>query len=169
MNEMQIIQTRVFEIRNQRVMLDFHLAEMYEIETRVLKQAVRRNMERFLADFMFQLTKEESNLLMLSGVSQLVISPHYNFGVSNPFVFTEQGIAMLSSVLKSPRAIQINISIMRAFVELRKYAMGYAELKNRVDCLEDFLNVKINNLYVDLAQKEDKNTKPKPVIGFAPN
>jgi hypothetical protein len=169
MNDMQIIQTRVFEIRDQRVMLDFHLAEMYEIETRVLKQAVRRNLERFPSDFMFQLTKEESNSLMLSGVSQFVISPLYNFGVSNPFVFTEQGIAMLSSVLKSPRAIQINISIMRAFVELRKYAMGYTELKNRVDCLEEFLNAQINNIYVDLAQKEDKDAKPRPVIGFRPN
>ena len=169
MNDLQIIQTRVFEIRNQRVMIDFHLAEMYEIETRVLKQAVRRNLERFPSDFMFQLTKEESNSLMLNGVSQLVISPLYNFGVSNPFVFTEQGIAMLSSVLKSPRAIQINISIMRAFVELRKYAMGYAELKNWVDCLEDILNVQINDIYANLAQKEDKETKPRPVIGFKPN
>jgi hypothetical protein len=113
MNNLQVIQTRVFEVRNQRVMLDFHLAEMYEIETRVLKQAVRRNRERFPSDFMFQLTKEESNSLMLSWVSQLVISPLYNFGVSHPFAFTEQGIAMLSSVLKSPKAIQINIAIMK--------------------------------------------------------
>ncbi|MDR2683750.1 MAG: ORF6N domain-containing protein [Dysgonamonadaceae bacterium] len=166
MNDLQVIQTRVFEVRNQRVMLDFHLAEMYQIETRVLKQAVRRNMERFPFDFMFQLTKTESNSLMLCGVSQFVISPLYNFGVSNPFAFTEQGIAMLSSVLKSPRAIQINISIMRAFVDLRKYAMGYAELKNRIDSFEEFLNTKIEDIYINLAQKEDKDTKPRPVKGF---
>ena len=90
MNDLQIIQTRVFEIRNQRVMLDFHLAEMYEIETRVLKQAVRRNMERFPPDFMFQLTSNEANRLMLNGVSQFVISPQYNFGVSFPFVFIKR-------------------------------------------------------------------------------
>ena len=166
MNDLQIIQTRVFEIRNQRVMLDFHLAEMYEIETRVLKQAVRRNLERFPSDFMFQMEKPEF-IEVITDCDKLKVE--YKFTPSLPFCFTEQGIAMLSSVLKSPKAIQINISIMRAFVELRKYAMGYAELKNRVDCLEDFLNAKIDNIYVDLAQKEDKNNKPRPVIGFQPN
>ena len=166
MNELQIIQTRVFEIRNQRVMIDFHLAEMYEIETRVLKQAVRRNLERFPSDFMFQLEKTEF-IEVITNCDKLKVE--YKFTPSLPFCFTEQGIAMLSSVLKSPKAIQINISIMRAFVELRKYAMGYAELRNRVDCLEEFLNAQINNIYVDLAQKEDKDTKPRPVIGFKPN
>ncbi|KAA6300821.1 MAG: hypothetical protein EZS26_003041 [Candidatus Ordinivivax streblomastigis] len=84
MNELELIQTRVLEIRNQRVMLDFHLAEMYEIETRVLKQAVRRNIDRFPPDFMFQLTTEEAKFLILNGVSQTVIPPSYNFGVSFP-------------------------------------------------------------------------------------
>ena len=130
MNDLQIIQTRVFEIRNQRVMIDSHLAEMYEIETRVLKQAVRRNLERFPADFMFQLEKTEF-IEVITNCDKLKVE--YKFTPSLPFCFTEQGIAMLSSVLKSPQAIQIN------------------------------------NIHVDLAQKEDKETKPRPVIGFKPS
>jgi hypothetical protein len=109
MNELQIIQSKVLTIRNQKVILDFQLADLYGIETRVLKQAVRRNMERFPGDFMFQLNKEEANQLIISGASQIVIPPNYNFGNAFPFVFTEQGIAMLSSVLKSPKVIQIYI------------------------------------------------------------
>ncbi|MDR0546319.1 MAG: ORF6N domain-containing protein [Dysgonamonadaceae bacterium] len=167
MNELEIIQTKVFEVRNQRVMLDFHLAEMYGIETRVLKQAVRRNMERFPPDFMFQLRKEEANKLILMGVSQLVIPHEYNFGASFPFGFTEQGIAMLSSILRSPQAIEINISIMRAFVELRKYALGYAELKHRLDHLELDMSVQIRDIYAVLSDMEEgKTKKSRPVVGY---
>ncbi|MDR2843103.1 MAG: ORF6N domain-containing protein [Candidatus Symbiothrix sp.] len=167
MNELELIQTRVLEIRNQRVMLDFHLAEMYEIETRVLKQAVRRNIDRFPPDFMFQLTTEEAKLLILNGVSQTVIPPSYNFGVSFPFCFTEQGIAMLSSVLKSQKAIQINISIMRAFVELRKYALGYSELRRRIDSIEGDMNAQFSDIYTILSDLETKHEeKPRPIIGF---
>lgn len=103
--ELQIIQNKIFEIRGQRVMLDFHLAELYHVETRVLKQAVRRNIERFPDDFMFELSKEESNQLINLGVSQSVISPNYNIGITKIFAFTEQGVAMLSSVLRSKIAI----------------------------------------------------------------
>jgi hypothetical protein len=167
MNELQIIQNRVFEVRNQRVILDFHLAEMYGIETRVLKQAVRRNIDRFPADFMFQLDKKEANQLILMGASQSVIPHEYNFGVAFPFVFTEQGVAMLSSVLKSPKAIQINISIMRAFVELRKYALGYAELRQRLDHIEMDMNTQFNGIYTALSEMErEKENKARPVIGY---
>ncbi len=165
MNELQLIQNRVFEIRGQRVMIDFHLAEMYEIETRTLKQAVRRNIDRFPPDFMFQLTKEEANQLILMGASQIVIPPNYNFGVSFPFAFTEQGVAMLSSVLKSAKAVQINISIMRAFVELRKYALGYKELKRRLDLLEVDMNSQFSDVYNALVELGDKE-KSRPVIGY---
>jgi len=165
MNELEFVQSRVFEIRGQRVMIDFHLAEMYEIETRILKQAVRRNSDRFPPDFMFQLTKEEANQLILMGASQFVIPHNYNFGVSFPFVFTEQGVAMLSSVLKSAKAVQINISIMRAFVELRKYALGYEELKRRLDVLEVDMNAKISDIYSAIIELGDEE-KPRPVIGY---
>ena len=113
--DLQIIQNKIFEVRSCRVMLDYHLAELYQVETRALKQAVKRNIERFPNDFMFVLTKEEANLLLSIGVSQNVIPPDYNFGVAMPMAFTEQGVAMLSSVLRSKVAIEVNISIMRGF------------------------------------------------------
>ncbi|MDR0866494.1 MAG: ORF6N domain-containing protein [Candidatus Symbiothrix sp.] len=167
MNELQLIQNRVFEVRNQRVMLDFHLAEMYGIETRVLKQAVRRNIDRFPSDFMFQLVKDEAKQLIFMGASQSVIPHEYNFGVAFPFVFTEQGIAMLSSVLKSPKAIQINISIMRAFVELRKYALGYAELNQRLNILEMDINTQFSGIYTTLTEIErEQERRSRPIVGY---
>jgi hypothetical protein len=116
--ELQIIQSKIYEIRGMRVLLDFDLAEMYQVETKNLKRAVRRNIERFPEDFMFELTDSENEDLRC------------NFGTSSwggsrypPFAFTEQGVAQLSSVLNSPLAIQVNISIIRAFVALRQYAL----------------------------------------------
>ena len=124
-------------------MLDFDLAALYQVETRVLKQAVRRNLDRFPEDFLFRLTSEESNLLIYNGVSQIVIPPGYNSGGAELFAFTEQGVAMLSSVLRSPRAIQVNISIMRAFVAMRNYIMStrhieaeLAEVRAKLELLE---------------------------------
>ena len=93
--DLQIIQNKIFEVRGCRVMLDYHLAELYQVETRTLKQAVKRNIERFPGDFMFVLTQEEANLLLSIGVSQNVIPPAYNFGVAMPMAFTEQGVAIL--------------------------------------------------------------------------
>jgi hypothetical protein len=120
-------------------MFDFDLAEMYQVETRVLKQAVRRNINRFPKDFMFELTKQEVNSLR----SQIVISPSLSTGYT-PFVFTEQGVAMLSSVLRSEKAIEINISIMRAFVTIRSYLLAQStvsaeikELWQHVKALEE--------------------------------
>ena len=117
MDELQSIQSKIYEIRGQKVMLDFDLAEMYEVETRVLNQAVKRNIERFPEDFMFQLTKEET----LNWKSQIVMSNSIKMGMRrSPYAFTELGVAMLSSVLNSKAAIQINMSIMRAFVAIRQ-------------------------------------------------
>lgn len=128
MNQLQPIQNKIYEIRGQRVMLDFDLAALYKIETRTLKQAVRRNIDRFPEDFMFSLTKEEANHLISIGVSQNVISPGYNIGATRLFAFTEQGVAMLSSVLKSSTAIQVNIAVMRAFVAMRNYITSTATI-----------------------------------------
>ena len=102
-------------------MLDFDLAALYQVETRVLKQAVRRNIERFPADFMLQLSTEEANYLIDMGRSQNVIPPDYNVGSAGMFAFTEEGVAMLSGVLRSKVAVQANIGIMRAFVAMRNY------------------------------------------------
>ena len=116
MNQLEQIQSKIYEIRGQRVMLDFDLAEMYGMETKVLKQSVRRNRKRFPIDFMFELSKDEFEHLR----SQFVTSNKRGGTRYMPFAFTEQGVAMLSSVLNSDAAISINIGIMRAFVAMRQ-------------------------------------------------
>lgn len=129
--EIQIIQNKIYDVRGQRVMLDFDLAQMYEIETKVLKQAVRRNINRFPADFMFELSQDEMRSLRSQIVTSISSSTRYA-----PFAFTEQGVAMLASVLKSPKAIEVNIQIVRAFVFMRQYALGYRDLAERLAELE---------------------------------
>ena len=165
---MQIIQNKIFEVRGCRVMLDYHLAELYQVETRALKQAVKRNIERFPGDFMFVLTQEEANLLLSIGVSQNVIPPDYNFGVAMPMAFTEQGVAMLSSVLRSKVAIEVNISIMRAFVLMRQMAIGYEELSRRIEELEVSTDAQFNELYQALTQllSQSKQQKERRPVGF---
>lgn len=166
--DLQIIQNKIFEVRGCRVMLDYHLAELYQVETRALKQAVKRNIERFPSDFMFVLTKEEANLLLSIGVSQNVIPPDYNFGVAMPMAFTEQGVAMLSSVLRSKVAIEVNISIMRAFVLMRQMAIGYEELLRRIEELEVSTYAQFNELYQALTQllSQSKQQKERRPVGF---
>jgi hypothetical protein len=155
------IQHKIYEIRGQKVMLDFDLAEMYEVETRVLNQAVKRNAMRFPSDFMFQLTNKEYDNLM----SQIVIS---SWGGTRklPFAFTEHGITMLASVLRSERAIGINIQIVRAFIALRQYALGYAELNQKLEQFMVETNMQFNDIYMALTEMATKSTeKPNPV-GF---
>lgn len=166
--DLQIIQNKIFEVRSCRVMLDYHLAELYQVETRALKQAVKRNIERFPGDFMFVLTQEEANLLLSIGVSQNVIPPAYNFGVAMPMAFTEQGVAMLSSVLRSKVAIEVNISIMRAFVLMRQMAIGYEELSRRIEELEVSTDAQFNELYQALTQllSQSQQEKERRPIGF---
>ena len=166
--DLQIIQNKIFEVRSCRVMLDYHLAELYQVETRALKQAVKRNIERFPGDFMFVLTQEEANLLLSIGVSQNVIPPDYNFGVAMPMAFTEQGVAMLSSVLRSKVAIEVNISIMRAFVHMRQMAIGYEELSRRIEELEVSTDAQFNELYQALTQllSQSKQQKERRPVGF---
>lgn len=120
MDELTIIENKIYEIRGQRVMLDFDLAEMYGIETKNLNRAVKRNIERFPEDFMFQLSNEEAKHLINSIRCQNGTLSNEWFRYA-PFAFTEQGVAMLSGVLRSPQAIEVNINIMRAFVRMRQY------------------------------------------------
>ncbi len=129
--EIQLIQSKIYTLRDQRVMLDFDLADLYEVPTKALKQAVKRNMKRFPEDFMFELTIEELKILR----SQIVTS---SWGGSRylPFAFTEHGVAMLSSVLNSERSVQVNISIIRAFIALRQYAHSVSALSAKVGILE---------------------------------
>lgn len=165
--ELQIIQNKIFEIRGMRVMLDFDLAELYQVETKNLKRAVKRNIERFPDDFMFELTADEWEILRC------------NFGTSNwggtrymPFAFTEQGIAQLSSILNSPLAIQVNISIIRAFVTLRRYALGYAELNQKLETFMLETNMQFNEIYqalTELASTREQDDKPRKRVGYIQN
>ena len=130
------IMNRILVIRNQKVILDRDLATLYNVETRVLKQAVRRNIRRFPSDFMFQLSKEEFN----NWRSQFVMSKSDKKGLRySPFAFTEQGVAMLSSVLNSERAIEINILIMRAFVKLREIISSHKKVEQKLKEIENKL------------------------------
>lgn len=164
--ELQLIQNKIFEIRGQRVMLDYNLAELYEVETRALKQAVKRNIKRFPPDFMFELTKSEWQELITICDN---LPQNLKFSPALPFAFTEQGVAMLSSVLRSLKAIEVNISIMRAFVILRQYALGYAELNRK---LEEFMietNMQFSDIYqalTELASQKEQENKPRRRIGF---
>ena len=122
------IKNLIYHIRGKAVMLDSDLAEMYQVETRTLNQAVRRNIDRFPEDFMFQITRQEYENLR----SQFVTSS-YGGRRYNPYVFTEQGVAMLSSILKSDIAVKTNIQIMRAFVQIRRLGMTIVDLKRKID------------------------------------
>jgi hypothetical protein len=168
--ELQIIKNKIFEVRGCRVMTDFHLAELYQVETRALKQAVKRNMERFPEpDFMFSLSENESKLLINMGVSQNVIPCGYNTGGAAMSVFTEQGVAMLSSILRSKTAIQVNISIMRAFVLMRQMVTGYEELRQRIEQLEISTDVQFAEVYqalTELLSKKEDESKTRRPVGY---
>jgi ORF6N domain len=161
--DLQLIQNKIFQIRGHRVLLDFQLAELYEVETRALNQAVKRNPDRFPPDFMIQLSSEEWAILK----SQFVISKEEKRGGTRklPFAFTEQGVAMLSSVLNSKKAIDVNIAIMRAFVLLRQHLADYKDLKEEIKKLEKEMNLKFKDIYEAINYL--LNPKSKPVeIGF---
>lgn len=139
--ELQLIQNKIYEIRGQRVMLDFDLAEMYETETKRLKEAVRRNIDRFPDDFMFKLSEEEYENLRTQFATSNRGGTRYM-----PFAFTEQGVAMLSSVLNSKKAIQVNIAVIRAFVVLRQHLADYKDLKENIAALEKQMNLNFKDI-----------------------
>lgn len=154
-------------IRGERVMLAQNLATLYGVEPRVLVQAVMRNRERFPADFMFQLTLGETERLK----SQSVISNPEGRGGRRtlPYAFTEQGVAMLSSVLRSERAIQVNITIMRTFVQLRRLAATHADLSQRLDALEAKYDASFKVVFDAIRRLMEPPEPPKPRIGFRPD
>lgn len=161
----EIIENRILLIRSQKVMISSHLALLYGVRTIALNQAVKRNIDRFPADFAFRLNRSEADLL----VSQNVI-PHIKyFGGSFPYAFTEQGIAMLSSILRSKRAVRMNIAIMRIFVKLRKLISTHKELEQKLYELEHKIGridediITIFNAIRRLIKEEER---PKNKIGF---
>lgn len=163
--ELEVIQNKIFEIRGCKVMLDFDLALLYNVENKRLKEAVRRNANRFPEDFMFELTKIEYDSLR-SQIASLKNGRGQHLKYL-PFAFTEQGIAMLSSVLNSEKAIEINISIIRAFVMMRQFTLSYSELKTRIEEIENqFPDIyKALNYLVD-KDKLGNNTKERVKIGY---
>ncbi len=199
MNDIELIRQKIYEIRGQRVMLDFDLATMYGVDTKTLKRAVRRNIRRFPQDFLFEVTpQEQNNLRYPNGTSNSSENQHdtdlrHQNGTSswggnryNAFAFTELGVAMLSSVLKSETAIDINIKIMRAFVELRRLTQTAAnnynelriEIQNVKDYIEDILadqneineeyRTQLDAISTALAELQSKDSpqKPRKRIGF---
>ena len=168
--ELQMIQNRIYEIRGQKVLLDFDLAELYGTETKRLKEAVRRNIGRFPSDFMFELTNEEYKSLRTQ-FATLEKDGRGKFSKYNPFAFTEQGIAMLASVLRSPKAIEVNIQIVRAFVFLRKYALSHTELTQKLEELETKYNKQFKDVFeaINFLLRKDSqvtNQNNRRKIGF---
>ena len=173
----ELIEKRIFLLRGQKVMLSIHLADLYQVEPKVLTQAVKRNIERFPQDFMFQLTWDEVSLLK----SQFVISNALSGKVSRsqfvtlkrglnikypPYALTEQGVVMLSSVLRSKRAIQVNIEIMRAFVRLRKILTSHVDLARKLDALEKKYDAQFKVVFDAIRQLMAPPAAPQKKIGF---
>ena len=160
------VESKIYLIRGQKVMLDRDLAELYGVETRALKQAVKRNINRFPIDFMFELTEEE----LKNWRSQFVTSKSDRMGLRwRPFAFTEQGVAMLSSVLKSERAVQVNIVIMRAFVKIRQLFSSHEAILARLKELEQETGknqADIQLIFETIRQMLTDEGKPKGRIGF---
>jgi hypothetical protein len=176
----------IYQIRGQRVMLDSDLATLYCVQTKVLNQAVRRNPERFPEDFMFQLTWEETERLLRSQIVTLntengdgsskrhhnlrsqIVTSSYGGRRYQPYVFTEQGVAMLSSVLRSARAVQVNIEIMRTFVRLRQWLASNAELAKRLADLEQKYDKNFKVVFEAIRElmRESATPKRKREIGF---
>ena len=161
--ELQIIQSKIYEIRGLKVILDKDLAEMYQVTTSNLNKAVKRNAGRFPYDFMFQLNNAEFDLIFQNGIS--------SWGGTRklPYAFTEHGIAMLAGLLNSQKAIEMNIQIVRAFVALRQFALGYAELKQQLDNFMVEANIQFNEIYqalTELSNQHMPETKPRRLIGY---
>ncbi len=158
------IERRIFFLRGKKVMVDRDLAELYEVTTKGLNQQVKRNIKRFPEDFMFQLTEEEKQEVVTNCDHLNIIK----FSYVNPYVFTEQGIAMLSSVLKSERAIQVNIAIMRAFTRLRELMATHKELREKIEMMERKYDHQFKVVFEAIKRLIEPPERPKEPIGFRP-
>ena len=169
--QLQVIQKLIYEIRGQKVMIDFDLADLYGTETRILKQGVKRNIERFPKDFMFQLNKKEWQELISIGDK---LREGVKYSPALPYAFTEHGVTMLASILKSKKAIQMNIAIVRAFIALKQFALNYRELADQIKELKDTTsnhNAQLNQIYNALEslldeKVEEKKWQDRERIGF---
>ena len=160
--EEAIIEGKIFLIRGHKVMLSIDLAELYNVEPKVLTQAVKRNVERFPSDFMFQFTYREFTNLK----SQIVTSSWGGIRRAMPYAFTEQGVAMLSGILNSPRAIRVNIEIMRAFVRLRQMLISNVELARKLNALEKKYDAQFKVVFDAIRELMTPPDKPRRRIGY---
>jgi len=165
------IQNKIYEIRGLKVMLDFDLAILYEVETKTLKRAVNRNIERFPNDFMFRITREEYNSLRYQTGTLEKGQGRGRYSKYLPYAFTEQGVAMLSSVLNSEKAINVNIAIIRTFVLIKQFALNYKELEAKIKNLEKKYNNNFQQVFkvLDLLlmeKQEQEDFKNRKRIGF---
>ncbi len=184
MQVIKSIQNRIYEIRGERVMLDFDLAELYKVPTKALNQAVKRNRKRFPKDFMFRLTTKEWQNMRSQSVtaskettmrSQIVIASQDKRNTAvTPFAFTEQGVAMLSGILNSDKAINMNIAIMRAFVEVRRVLLKQTDIREQVKELKERIgehDIQLNQIYDAMEnlldeKSEQKKWEDRERIGF---
>jgi hypothetical protein len=161
----------IYLLRGEKVLLSEHLAELYAVPVKVLNQAVKRNIDRFPDDFMFQLTRDEADaiLALRSQTVTLKRGEHIKY---LPYAFTEQGVAMLSSVLRSPRAVEVNIAIMRTFVQLRRLMDANRDLARRIEALESRYDEQFATVFDAIkrliAEDETRKARPKRSIGFLP-
>ena len=158
----EFIEKRIFYLRNEKVMIDRHLAEMYDVDTRILNQAVKRNMKRFPREFMFQLSREERDevITICDDLETL------KYARTMPFAFTEHGLAMLSSVLNSDRAIQVSIEIIKAFVRLRKMLATHKDLRRKIEAMESKHDEQFRIIFTAIKQLLEEDDRPKQKIGF---
>jgi hypothetical protein len=168
------VERRIYLIRREKVMLDYDLAELYGVPTRILNQAVKRNRDRFPEDFMFRLSKSEagalrSQIVILDaahGPSHLVTGKRGKHSKYLPYAFTEQGVAMLSSVLRSKRAVQVNVAIMRTFVRLREMLLSNADLARKLKALEKKYDVQFKVVFDAIRELMTPPEPPRRQIGF---
>lgn len=155
----EAIVRKIYFIRGKKVMLDKDLADLYQVETRALNQAVKRNIDRFPSDFMFNLSRQE-----ILGISQTVISLKFSKNVS---AFTEQGVAMLSSVLNSKKAVYVNIEIIRTFTKLREYILSHKDLQRKIEEIEERYDAQFRNVFQAIKELEEPiKQKRRRTIGF---
>lgn len=159
----EVIQRKILIIRGRKVMLDRDLAELYEVETKALNQAVKRNITRFPEDFMLQLTTEETDMLSRSQFVTLKRGQNIKY---LPYAFTEQGVAMLSSVLNSDRAMQVNIQIIRSFVQLRDMLSTHKDLRRKIEAMEKKYDHQFKVVFDTIKQLIEPPPKPGKRIGF---
>jgi hypothetical protein len=169
----EIIENRIFLIRGKKVMLDDDLARLYGVQTKVLNQAVKRNMARFPEDFMFQLTKQEAEIwksqIVISNeiLKSRIVTSRWGGKRKLPYVFTEQGVAMLSSVLKIKQAIRVNIQIMRTFTKIREMIVSNKALREQIEAMERKYDSKFKVVFDVIKRLVEKDAiEPKKIIGF---